>query len=226
VTPEVLQAAWPHTALSSVVPSGFGVAHDQGHRPTCLALAFTHSHESARSDGNCLSSEYLFWAARQRDGLSPDADYTTLPATQIALRDIGQPVATQWPYESTRTIDATYAPPSNISALYRRQSRVVTSALRSIGEELTKGRAPILILRVVEPDFYAPPNGIIPEPLATHTVSTWLHAITAVGMATEKSGNQSVVVRNSWGPDWGVQGYGLVPEAYLSAHMQTVITLE
>jgi C1A family cysteine protease/GH25 family lysozyme M1 (1,4-beta-N-acetylmuramidase) len=54
-------------------------------------------------------------------------------------------------------------------------------------------------------------NGDVPMPGADEAVIGG-HAVMAVGYDDE---NQRFIIRNSWGPNWGQQGYGTMPYAYL-----------
>jgi hypothetical protein len=61
------------------------------------------------------------------------------------------------------------------------------------------------------------------------------HAVLAVGYrtiydpadATKQRILRQILIRNSWGPDWGDQGYGWVTwETYASAHLKAVLTID
>jgi len=48
------------------------------------------------------------------------------------------------------------------------------------------------------------------------------HAVVAVGFDNQKKingDNGALLIRNSWGPDWGVEGYGWLPYRYVQAGM-------
>jgi C1A family cysteine protease len=54
-------------------------------------------------------------------------------------------------------------------------------------------------------------TGIVPMPQPTEEFAGG-HCVTAVGFQDDK---QCFIVRNSWGTGWGMQGYCLMPYAYL-----------
>jgi C1A family cysteine protease len=63
-------------------------------------------------------------------------------------------------------------------------------------------------------------NGIVPMPGAMENVLGG-HAVAAVGYNTGKTTQKGVppgyfIVRNSWGPGWGVNGYCFMPISYLT----------
>ena len=55
-------------------------------------------------------------------------------------------------------------------------------------------------------------TGIVPMPGKTETCLGG-HAVMAVGYDDSK---QWIIVRNSWGPDWGDKGYFYLPYAYIT----------
>ncbi|HTY62531.1 MAG TPA: C1 family peptidase [Acidobacteriota bacterium] len=55
-------------------------------------------------------------------------------------------------------------------------------------------------------------TGIVPMPTSTER-QLGGHAVLAVGYC---DANQRFIVRNSWGKDWGLQGYFMMPYAYLA----------
>jgi C1A family cysteine protease len=62
-------------------------------------------------------------------------------------------------------------------------------------------------------------TGIIPYPVPDERVIGG-HAVLAVGYIDTPGEEQAgyFIIRNSWGPDWGVDGYGLLPYEYVERH--------
>lgn len=216
--------AWPDLVFEHLVHAGLGDARDQGVRPTCIAFAVTASHEARRADGIELSSEYLFWASRQRDGLPVDAGYTTVAGVREALKDAGQPADTDWPYDEARTISTAYKPPRSPTTLFKRDSTEKPVSGQVLRTLLSHGLVPVIVIEVTEPDFQRAPNGRVPSGDSSTALGGWLHAVSVVGCGQDST-TDCVVVRNSWGPDWGVGGYGVLTFDYLTLHLQQIIVL-
>ncbi len=101
--------------------SRFGLARDQGARPTCLAFAVSDVHASVRDSQEPLSPEYLFYNAKKRDGKPTSG--ATVPMIRLALEMDGQPLESGWPYYPDRPADLTmWAPPAEVGELFRRRS--------------------------------------------------------------------------------------------------------
>lgn len=86
--------------------------------------------------------------------------------------------------------------------------------LQGIKENLAAG-FPVVFGFTVYSSFmsqHVADTGIMPMPKKGEQVEGG-HAVLAVGYDDAK---QMVLVRNSWGPDWGVKGYFWMPYAYIS----------
>lgn len=181
---------------------------DQGRRGTCVAFALTALHTAAIASHDerlVLSEEYLFWAAKKRDGHPGDG--TTYPAAVRGLSGDGQCQAEHWPYDdATSHNESAYSP--SAAAIADAQSRTADGRnhvvdVDEVREALVDG-SPIAIAIPVWPDFDAadgstvallPPN-IDQLPLE--------HAVVIAGHDRTKS---AVLIRNSWGQEWGDNGY-------------------
>jgi hypothetical protein len=188
----------------------FGDARDQEARPTCLAFAASDTHAAVRSGWQPLSCEYAYYHALRHDGGRPD-EGTTLEGMMTAIEKDGQPHEDGWPYLSELPDDLTqWRPPTDVGQLFWRASekKPITDLYA-----LLDGGTPAIVAMSISDAFYTPDHaGVIdsdepPDPVR-------LHAVIAVGYGTDGS-ERLVLVRNSWGKFWGLDGYAWLAESYL-----------
>lgn len=196
---------------------------DQGRRGTCVAFAATAGHEMLRADDEDLGEEFLHWAAKQRDGFSAAAEGTTLAAAAGALADLGQPPEQVWPYDERRDQwGATYRPPEGAyeEAARRRlgDGHALPPSPAALRAALDQGVGVLLGVRLYATWHAVSSDGHIALP-APGAVALGGHAVLLAGYDDGAVGEQSrIIVRNSWGNDWGDNGYGYLPYAYVEAH--------
>jgi len=184
---------------------------DQGlTRGTCLAFAATTSHEHGRGPAiTDLATEALFYAAKQSEGNREDG--TSLRAIYRALRDDGQPEETAWRYDPDLDIrDPGYGPPdgSFTAADCRRATlRRVDADLPAIHVELDHGNVVVIGLELWEAFELRQEDELdLPGP---DELNGNMHAVAVVGYDDDRG---RLLIRNSWGTDWGEDGYAWLPD--------------
>lgn len=201
----------------------FGQARDQGIRPTCLAFAASDAHAALRTPWAPLSPEFAFYHAQRRAGRSP-ASGASLPAMLTVLKADGQPVEAAWPYLDAlpAKLDG-YGPPGNL-AVFRRAGELRPDGIEEIVTQIDEGR-PVLVLMMLSDAFYEPSEqGVVVAPPDEAPDPMRRHAVVAVAYG-RSSGERAILVRNSWGADWGLGGYAWLPETYLAARLTRVALL-
>ena len=198
--------------------SRFGAVRDQGARPTCLAFAASDAHAAMRGAWVELSCEYAFYHAQKRTG-RPPAKGAFLNDMLGALREEGQPVEAGWPYLTQLPTNLSlYLPPVSVGILYKRDGHQPSHDVDRICRTLDDG-VPAIVLSVLARIFFNPPfDGIIDHIDGDEVFPAPRHAVVAVGYGHTAQG-RVVLIRNSWGPTWGLNGYGWVTEAFLMRHM-------
>jgi C1A family cysteine protease len=183
---------------------------DQGRRGTCVAFAVTALHEADRGpDGDHglpedLAEEVLFWGAKQIDGDRTDG--TRFTSANLALQRWGQPAEQLWPYDDGRDHRAaSYQPPAaaidplncHLSAL-----SPITADIDRVRSQLDAGRPVVLGIPVWD-GFRRADREPLPPPQPGDIYPT-RHAVVVVG---HDPAANAVLIRNSWGSDWGNDGH-------------------
>lgn len=198
----------------------FGRTRDQKRRPTCIAFAASDAHAFVRENlFQELSPEYAYYHAVKRKGVfSPDSG-VTMDQMLEAIREDGQPLEAGWPYlEQLPTDLKAYAPPTEIGTVYRRYA-FLESTVDKIVSALNEDR-PAVIGMEISAEFYTPLSGS-PVRAAVDSPIVGRHALVAAGYGLE-SGEQVFLVRNSWGPKWGDQGYAWLSRHYVEPRLISI----
>ena len=194
----------------------FGPVRDQDPRPTCMAFAGSDAHAGARAGWDPLSVEWAYFHALKLDGAQPHQG-VRLSTMLDTLRGYGQPVESAWPYIDNLFTDfASYTPPVSAHPIFRRDSVSVPATTDDIIGQLDQDRPVLFTMSISHCFFHAPPSGIVSstEPLEPKRV----HAVVAVGHGLVGS-DRYILVRNSWGQGWGLQGHAWLDAAYLKTRL-------
>jgi len=224
MTPASCNHHWPDLKVVRLVGSGLGWVRDQGPRGTCLAFATSAAHGAARLTSDSLSVEWLFWSAKQHDGDAGDG--TTVDAIRAALGEDGQPEESSWAYDSQRCHRAAdYSPPSlNGAVCHTRTSALRPNTVAAVVQTLDEG-APVVLGISLTTSFIRAPSGLVSEIHSQGSI-VGFHAVLAVGHGPRAGdGTTHIIARNSWGPDWGASGYGLIAAPYLEQHLRDAFKL-
>lgn len=201
----------------------FGPVRDQGARPTCLAFAASDSHAGVRDGWVPLSSEFAFYQAQRRAGRTP-AQGAVLPSMLEALKLDGQPVETGWPYLVTVPADVSaWVPPASVGARFGRNGTAGGVDLVGVRSMLTLAR-PMILLTMLSMSFFAPVAGVVDAATGEIADPSLRHAVVAVGYG-EIDGAGVILVRNSWGSAWGIDGHAWLTDRFLAPRLFATASL-
>jgi hypothetical protein len=195
-------------------------ARDQGQRPTCVVFAVSAAHEFRRGP-EYLSPEYLFFSGAQRTHKDPRQGLTR-NAVRDALMLDGQPPEATWPYSAVHPTASAWKPPSSAAT----HKAGIDFVIRSVAEvrTLIQGGTPVLLIAMATAAMYTPDDhGIVRGHPRDKPTSR--HALLAVGSGRSSDG-EYLLVRNSWGQDWGLAGHAWLHDPYLTTHLEITGTIE
>lgn len=133
------------------------------------------------------------------------------------LRLDGQPHEAGWPYLSPVDV-ANWAPPAMLGPMFGRDGHEGVASFAAAQAHLANG-APVMLLLMLSPSFFTPAAygvvvpvpGEAPQPAVRHAV---------IGVASGQVGGEAaILVRNSWGAGWGVDGHAWLTEAFISPRL-------
>ena len=202
-----------------------GAARDQGSRPTCLAFAASDAHAGLRDGWTPLSSEFAFYQAQRRVGRPPTRG-ALLSAMLDALRHDGQPVEEGWPYLEVLPDDhQLWQPPISVGVRFGRNGTTGGQALAPVIASLDQNR-PVMMLTILSQSFFLPSGDGVDDPANDEQPEpSQRHAIVAVGHG-KVDGITAILVRNSWGPTWGIAGHAWLTERFLAPRLFATANLK
>lgn len=214
----------PEIKVSHDLRGLFGPVRDQGQRPTCLAFAASDTHAGARPGWNPLSCEFAFHRAQQR-GNRPPSRGATLDHMLATLRLDGQPQEVDWPYLAETPADATtWMPPNTLGALFGRDGHESLASFGAARAHLASG-SPVILLIALSQSFFSPTSAGVVAPLPGEVPQPSLrHAVIGVA-AGDVNGEVAILVRNSWGSGWGVDGHAWLTESFVTPRLFALATL-
>lgn len=188
---------------------------DQGKRNTCVAFAATAGHEYLKKNDLDLSEEFLYWGCKKYDGQLFD-NGTSLNSAVYCLKNYGQPGEEHWPYDPTCTVSSSSYYPSKEAWEEAKKNMVIYGEripidIDFVKQILSKNYAVIIGIVLFE-EFFRPLNGLVDYPQNT-SQQYGGHAVLVTGWDDDLN-NGVFVIRNSWGEQWGLDGYGFIPYSY------------
>ncbi|MDR3540411.1 MAG: C1 family peptidase [Desulfosporosinus sp.] len=192
---------------------------NQGSLGSCTSFAacaaFEYACRKQHTTDFTPSQLFLYYNERMMDGDVYEDAGSTLSTGVRALREYGVCPLENWPYDISKFTVKPSQPAYDVATKHEvlGVSQVHATVL-SIKGALAKGYPVILGLDIYssfESDNVTK-TGMIPEPHKHSEELLGGHAICLVGYDDEK---KTFILRNSWGDDWGVKGYGFLPYAYI-----------
>jgi hypothetical protein len=165
-----------------------------------------------------LSPRSIYIAAKQYDGTPLESDTgTNLTSALKAMEKIGAYLETDWP------ISSQIAPDPGTLPAYRISSYSEVKGVDGIINAMKQGKV-VLVNAIVTDDFasdYAQKNGkiVISHPLE-------IIGGTAVCLVGYDQKLAEFKFANSWGKNWGVNGFGIIGDSDLSQILREAYTIE
>ena len=185
--------------------SKFGPVEQQGAPNSCVAHAATSVLEAVLGVSD-LSRLFVYYNARTYSG-QQGSDAGCQPRNAMkGISQFGAPPETAWPYNTSSITVKPSADAYSVALPIRSRIKAYQSVttLDALKSALSQG-LPVMFAFMVPDTFVSVTkyNGIQPDFTST---TRWLggHAVVAVGFNDD---NKTVNCRNSFGTNWGNQGY-------------------
>jgi C1A family cysteine protease len=193
--------------------------YDQGYLGSCTANALTAFREYLEiKDGKAvdpLSRLFVYWHEREIEGTVNTDSGASLRDGMKVLAKIGVCPESVWPYVEDRFAEKPSEAAEATAGKYRIAEYHRVQTVDDLFAALASGQPVVVGILVWESFESTGKDGIVPATSpATGDKPLGGHAMLACGYKTI-NGRRYVLLRNSWGPDWGDGGYCWMPPEYV-----------
>lgn len=200
--------------------------YNQGTLGSCTGFAiakglgeFVLKKQNRHTELSALALYYL--ERKEMDTLNEDSGAYISVGMKI-LDNLGVPAEKAHPYPAPKLWnlpsemkEAMLAKPDNADIEAGKKYRVAgvksVTSLRAIRKSVADGLPVVFGISIFD-SFYEAKGGVIPVPDLDKEKLQGGHAVTCVGYDTTK---QVLIMRNSWGADWGDRGYFYLPYEFV-----------
>lgn len=193
--------------------SRLGEARNQGHRPTCLVFAGSDLNSLGNDVGH-LSTEFLcHHAARLAADWKPGRGFQVYEVlAAVALP--GQPFEHEYPYQPQASEAPLTAPTGDFALHTSHVSCFPDMQCNEIRALALAGRAVGIVIQMTQ-SVYAPKFGLID--FHPFVIPDEYHALIVVGVGSHSdTGEPYLLLRNSWGTSWGIDGHAWISALHLN----------
>lgn len=197
---------------------------DQGERDTCLVFAATVAHEILHRLSSSLCVEWLYFYAIKVAWLNL-GDGTNIVGVSSALKQYGQPIEEVWRYEDISDFE-NRIPPRDPKPIYFADGIYEKFATRKLLDSLDQ-KHPVVVTLTTDIAFQYPQkfDGYAIVEHETSNAKDVFHAVLVVGYGIIEK-RTYFKVANSWGEDWGVQGFAWLSEQFLNVNAYAMLWLQ
>jgi C1A family cysteine protease len=191
---------------------------DQGQLGSCTAFSMVKGLREylQRKEGQtqiALSPLFFYYQERVIEGSVSQDSGATITDGMTVLKNTGTCPETDDPYNIAKFTVKPSPKAVADAGVGKVQSTTQLATLDDVKTALAQGHAVSLGFTVYSSFENIGANGVMPMPGKGEQIIGG-HAVLAVGYDDAK---QVLIVRNSWGPSWGDQGYFYMPYAYTAA---------
>jgi C1A family cysteine protease len=197
--------------------------YDQGQLGSCTAnsigaiLEFNEM-KQGEPDAATPSRLFIYYNERAMEGTIPQDSGAEIRDGIKSVAQLGAPPETDWPYVITKFAKRPPAKAFRDARKHQaiRYARVLQTEM-GIQNVLASGY-PISFGFTVYESFESDvgPDGVVPMPEPDES-TVGGHAVVAIGYRQIRR-QLYFECRNSWGPDWGDEGYFWLPAGYVTSH--------
>lgn len=192
---------------------------DQSQTNSCVANAIAGAYEYLRvritGKYKDVSRLFIYYNARLMDGIEEDEGSSIATSIQV-LQEMGTCKEKTWPYKIGKVNKKPHDDAYTEAARFLIESaEEIPVDLNTMKQCLAEGHPFIFSLALCKSFDRAGRSGRVPtpDPSEAGREEHSRHAMLCVGYSDTR---QVFIVRNSWGADWGDEGYCYIPYAYMT----------